>query len=69
MCTNADANVSSSMSHALARVRDGVFPNPVQVVTRAPGHRHVYCSGQDAQTKDGTSGGGELEMDDGVRER
>lgn len=69
MCANADANASSSMSHAVARVRDGMLSSHVQVSTRAPGQRHVYCSGEDTQTKDGVSIGGELEMDDRVRER
>lgn len=69
MCANVDANVSFSMSHVLACVR-GWLSNPVQVATHAAGHRHVYCSGQDAQIKDGVSGGGgEVEVDDGVRER
>lgn len=62
LCINADANVSSSMSQAVTRMRDGVLSNPVQVATRAPGQRRVYCSGQDAQKKDGASGGGKLKM-------
>lgn len=69
ICVNVDANVSSSVSQTVTRMGDGVLSNPVQVVTHAPGQRRVCCSGQDAQKKDGASGGGELEMDVGVRER
>lgn len=35
MCANADENVSSSMSHAVAGVRDGVPSNPGQVAKRS----------------------------------
>lgn len=67
MCANPDANASSSMSHTVAHVRDGVPSNPSPGCDAVAGH--VCCGGQDAQMKDGAIGGGELEMEDGVSER
>lgn len=44
MCVNADANVSSSMSHTVRRVMDGVLSNPVQVATHLPGHKGMFTA-------------------------
>lgn len=61
--TNADANMSTSMSHTVAQVRDGVGSNPVQVATCA------LDTGMFTAVVKMKGGGGELQMDDGVRER
>lgn len=61
MCANADANVSSSMSNAV-RVKGMACFQTQSRLRRVHGHRHVYCSGQDAQTKSEANGGGELEI-------